>query len=172
MKERKKSLLILCDLSKVFDSVNHNILNNKLTKIRVDPFWFQDYLDDRCQKVEISNILSTTESVLWPIPSTIFIIDLAEEIHGCEMIHYADDTQFLYTGTEDALSHLLTATQTTLSSAKAYFNKNGLLINENKTRCIFIGSRALVKRIPNNITINFGNTHITPSKHIKITACT
>ncbi len=34
-------------------------------------------------------------------------------------------------------------------------------------QCIFIGSRALLKRIHSNTTITFGNTHITPCKHVK-----
>lgn len=176
MEVRKISLLTLCDLSKAFDSVNHNILNKKLTKVNVDSFWFQDYLDNRSQKVKINNTMSTTTptkygvpqgSILGPILFTIFVNDLAEEIHGCEIIQYADDTQFVHTGTVDALPHLLTAAQTTLSLAKAYFNKNGLLLNDNKTQCIFIGSRPLVKKIPSNTTINFDNTSITPCKHVK-----
>ncbi len=93
---------------------------------------------------------------------TIFINELAEDIHGCEVIQYADDTQFVPTGTV-----VLTATQATLSSARAYFNENGLLLNENKTQCIFVVSRPLVKKIPNNTTIIFYNTSITPCKHVK-----
>ena len=73
----------------------------------------------------------------------------------------------MHTGTVDALPHLLTAAQATLSLAKAYFNKNGLLLNENKTQCIFVGSRPLIKRIPSNTTINFDSTSITPCKHVK-----
>ncbi len=182
MEARTISLLILCDLSKAFDSVNHNILNNKLTKINVDPFWFRDYLDNRGQKVKINNTLSTMTpvkygvpqgSILGPILFTIFVSDLAEEIHGCKIIQYADDTQFVHTGTVDALPHLLTAAQATLSLAKAYFIKNCLLLNENKTQCIFVGSRAIVKKIPSNTTVNFDNTSITPCKHVKnITAFT
>ena len=95
MEERKISLLTLCDLSKAFDSVNHNILSKKLTKHNVDSFWFQDYLYNRSQKVKINNIMSTTApikygvpqgSILGPILFTIFVNDLAEEIHGCEVI--------------------------------------------------------------------------------------
>lgn len=73
----------------------------------------------------------------------------------------------MHTGTVDALPHLLTAAQTTLSAARTYFNKNGLLINENKTQCIFVGSRQLIKTIPESTTITFDNTTITPCKHIK-----
>ncbi len=99
MEARKISLLTLCDLSKAFDSVNHNIVNNKLTKIN----WFWDYFDNSGQKVKIHNTLSTTTpikygvpqgSILGPLLFTIFVNDLAEEIHRCKIIQYADDTQF------------------------------------------------------------------------------
>lgn len=176
IEEKKISLITLCDLSKAFDSVNHEILCRKLTKVNVDSFWFKDYLDNRSQYVRINKSLSTTApikygvpqgSILGPILFNIFVNDLSEEIHGCEVIQYADDTQFVHTGTVDALPHLLTAAQNTLSAARTYFNKNGLLINENKTQCIFVGSRQLIKTIPENTTITFDNTTITPCKHIK-----
>ncbi len=176
IEEKKISLLTMCDLSKAFDSVNHNKLYEKLAKVNVDPFWFQDYLDNRNQKVKINNTTSEAApikygvlqgSTLGPILFTIFVNDLAEKIHGCETIQYADDTQFVHTGTVDALPDLLTAAQATLSLARAYFNKNRLLLNENKTQCIFVGSRPMIKKIPDNTTITFDNTSITPSKQVK-----
>ncbi len=151
MEEKKVSLLTLCDLSKGFDSV----LNRNLTKIKVDSFWFLDYLDNRNKKIKINNTTSKTApikygqgSILGPILFIIFVNDLAENIHRCEVIQYADDTQFVHTGMVDALPDPLTATQATLSPARAYFNENSLLLNENKTQCIFVGSRPLVKKIP------------------------
>ncbi len=126
--------ITLCDLSKAFDSVNHNILYEKLARVKVDPFWFQDYLDNINQKVKINNTTSEAAprkygvpqgSLLGPILFTIFVSGLAEEILGCETIQYADDTQFVHTGAVDALPDLLTAAQATLSLARAYFNKTG-----------------------------------------------
>lgn len=78
------------------------------------------------------------------------------------IIQYADNTQLVHTGTVNALPHLLTVEQGTLSLAKAYLNKNVLLLNENKTQCIFVGSRQLVKKICSNTTINFDNTSVIP----------
>ncbi len=54
-----------------------------------------------------------------------------------------------------------------MNKIKSYFNKNGLLLNEEKTQCIFIGSRTLLLRIPNNTVIYFNNTQIKPSDSVK-----
>ena len=106
-------------------------------------------------------------SILGPILFTKFVNDLTEMIHDCEVVQYADDTQFVHTGTTDELPDLITRAETTLTLAKAYFNRNGLMINPNKTQCLFVGTRPFIRRIPSDTTINFDNALITPSKHIK-----
>ncbi len=44
MDKKEISLLLLCDLSKAFDSVSHHILLEKLRHTSIDSFWFDDYL--------------------------------------------------------------------------------------------------------------------------------
>ena len=48
-----------------------------------------------------------------------------------------------------------------------YFNNNGLLLNAKKTQCMFIGSRSLLSRIPNNTIIHVNDTQIKPSDSVK-----
>ncbi len=105
MDNKKISLKTLCDLSKAFDSVNHEILMQKISKLKVDSFCFRHYLQVKIQTVKINTILSKTApvnfgvpqgSILRPILFTIFVNDLTEMIHDCEVVQYADDTQ-LYT---------------------------------------------------------------------------
>ena len=43
----KISLLVLLDLSKAFDSVNHDLLLKKLVQLNIDSTWFASYLHDR-----------------------------------------------------------------------------------------------------------------------------
>ncbi len=76
-------------------------------------------------------------------------------------------THFVHTGTTDELPDLITREETTLSLAKTYFNGNGLMINPNKTQCLFVSTRPFIRRIPPDTTSNFDNALITPSKHIK-----
>ncbi len=72
--------------------------------------------------------------------------------------------QLLYRLTVPQLIH---DTEQTLIKIKHYFNKNGLLLNSMKTQCIFIGSRALISKIPGNTTIRAGEASILPSKSVK-----
>ncbi len=166
----------MCDLSKAFDSVSHDILLKKCTKIGVDNFWFKNYLCNKTQSVRIGNDTSSAlpvhyevpqGSVLGPILFNIYVDDLSEEIKDCFLIQYADDTQYLQTGTTDSLPQLVHDTEQTLIKIKNYFNKNGLLLNSMKTQCIFIGSRALISKIPGNTTIRAGEASVLPSKSVK-----
>ena len=86
---------------------------------------------------------------------------------GCQIEQFADDTQILHTGTINEINQLVKETENTLTQTKYYFNKNGLLVNPNKTQCIFIGSRQNIARIPRDTVISFGNSEIKPSVHVK-----
>ena len=48
----KISLLVLLGPSKVFDSVNHDLLLNKLVQLNIDSTWLARYLHDRTHSVK------------------------------------------------------------------------------------------------------------------------
>ena len=64
----KISLLVLLDLSKAFDSVNHDLLLNKLLQLKIDSTWFASYLHDRTYSVKIYKIMSKAKSNLYGVP--------------------------------------------------------------------------------------------------------
>ncbi len=105
-------------------------------------------------------------SVLGPTLFNMYVNDLSEEIKNCFLIQYADDTQYLQTGTIDNLPQLIHNTEQTLTKIKHYLYKNGLL-NSMKTHCIFIGSRALISNIPGNTIVSAGEAFIHPSRSVK-----
>ncbi len=176
MDNKKISLLTVCDLSKAFDSVSHNILQRKCEQLNIDTHWLKSYLTDRSQSVKIDNVISSTQhvrfgvpqgSILGPILFNIYVNDMSSFISDCTLVQYADDTQFLHQNYLSQLSDLDSRTESTLIMLKNYFQANGLLVNPTKTQCIFIGNVSLCSKIPEDIIIRFDDICIKPSKHIK-----
>ncbi len=69
--EKKHVLGIFCDLSKAFDTVDHSILLQKLSKIGIrgmELSWFSNYLTNRKQFVRINNCNSSLLDVLIGVP--------------------------------------------------------------------------------------------------------
>ena len=61
----KISLLVLLDLSKPFDSVNHDLLLNKLVQLNIDSMWFASYLH-RTHSVKIDkNHVQSKVQFIW-----------------------------------------------------------------------------------------------------------
>ena len=176
MDKKKISLLLLLDLSKAFDSVNHNILLNKCETLNVDPSWFKDYLHNRLQSVRLNNVVSSPMSVgfgvpqgsiLGPILFNVYVNDLKNVLHDCFIVQYADDTQILIDDHIDNLEDLIQRAEEVLHRVKVYFQMNGLLLNEKKTQCIFLGSRQYISRIRDDIHIDFNGEVIKPMESVK-----
>ncbi len=72
-------------------------------------------------------------SVLGPILFIIYVNDLSGVIKDWFLIKYADDTQYLQSGTIDSLPQIIHNTEQTLTRIKHYFHKKGLLLNSMKT---------------------------------------
>ena len=96
----------------------------------------------------------------------VYINDMVNFIE-CFLAQYADDTQLILTGTINELRELVRQAELTLTTAKTFFQMNGLMVNETKTQCMFVGSRQYISKIPKDLTIKFGNNHIVPSTYVK-----
>ena len=97
----------------------------------------------------------------------IYVNDLSLHLTNCFIVQYADDTQILIEGSINDLENLIERAEDILMRAKIYFQKNGLLLNESKTQCIFIGSRQFISQIGDEVSINFNGNILKPSKEVK-----
>ena len=80
------SILVLMDMSKAFDSINHDMLLFKLRTRGVSPSaleWFKSYLKGRYQYVRIRDVVSQSLPVDYGVPQgsilgpfTVYINDL------------------------------------------------------------------------------------------------
>jgi len=102
------SVLCLLDLSAAFDTVDHDLLLQRLERqfgLRGTALqWVRSYLSRRTFRVLYGNVMSfivylmcsvPQGSVLGPLFFTLFLADLADRVakYGVSLRAYADDTQ-------------------------------------------------------------------------------
>ena len=89
--------MILIDLQKAFDTIDHDILFQKLYAIGFSKHtvnWFQSYLPNRSYLVNLANSVSCgvpQGSILGPFLFLIYVNDMSQAVK-CDLFLYADDT--------------------------------------------------------------------------------
>ena len=174
------AILVLLDLSKCFDVVDHQLLNRNLTLYGVDVAWFSNYLAGHTQQVKVSDsggsqILSGSRSneigvyqggSLSCLLYTIYANDMCLHVDDFEIIQFADDTQLLITGNKSQLSQMIKKLEQALARLSDWFCENRLSVNARKTQMIALGTRAMLKHMP-SVTINFCGTAVHESRVVK-----
>ena len=142
---------VFLDLSKAFDTIDHNILQNKLAYYGLNGsalHLFKSYLQNRKQFTEIeqinSDILPMTigvpqGSVLGPLLFIIYIDDFSQASQLFNFVMYADDTTLstsLNSLRETTLDNKSTETiiNEELCKINEWLNSNKLLLNKSKTK--------------------------------------
>ncbi|CAB3981754.1 Hypothetical predicted protein [Paramuricea clavata] len=174
MDNKKLTALVLLDLSKAFDSVNHNILLQKLERIGASKpslRWFGSYLNGRSQVVRIgstsSSPLNLTHGVpqgaiLSPLLFCIYMNDLPLSPRSSSLESYVDDSKvFLSFPIKDTTSTKANLEEDLCLVAK-WCSTNHLLINPEKTKFLLIGTPQLLKKLPSSMTLSFLGKDIIP----------
>ena len=166
------------DLSKAFDSINHDLLLLKLNKLGLcvnSLKWCRSYLTNRKQQTKFTKYTSSTEtvtsgvpqgSILGPILFICFVNDLPEIFKNCKIMSYADDTQILVTA--KTAKQIKKKIETLIKQAQLWYTENSLLNNASKTEVIAISNRKIDETFVVNITENGKPVELTPKSSIKV----
>ena len=142
---------IFVDLSKAFDTLNHQILINKLMfyGVRGLPLkWFKSYLENRQQYVYYNNASSSLMPILCGVPQgsilgpLLFILYINDIINCSKIIHFilfADDTNLFFSGRD--YCRLIDTVNMELSKLSKWFMANKLSMNIKKTNFIIFGNK-------------------------------
>ena len=145
------TLGIFLDFSKAFDTINHKILQNKLSHYGIRGTaleWITDYLSRRKQYVTYnghdSDFLSIScgvpqGSILGPLLFILYINDLASASDILFPIIYADDSNLFIQGNN--LSDMISKANGEMRKIVDWVNANQLCLNINKTYYMVFGSR-------------------------------
>ncbi|MDW1542860.1 reverse transcriptase family protein [Vibrio sp. YT-17] len=159
------SVLVLLDLSAAFDTIDHQILLQRLDHLiglkGSALSWFKSYLSDRFQFVHVHNESSLRTkvcfgvpqgSVLGPILFTLYMLPLGNIIrnHSVNFHCYANDTQ-LYLSMKPEESNQFTKLHNCLKDIKTWMSTNFLMLNSDKTEVIVLGPKQLRDSLSDDI---------------------
>ena len=166
---QKCSLGIFLDLSKAFDTLNHQILLDKLNTYGIRGLansWIKDYLSNRKQYVIYNNTNSAQSdiicgvpqgSILGPLLFLLYINDLPLSSPSSHFIIFADDTNILFSHKDPI--QLQDLINTELKNISNWFKLNKLSLNIGKTNYMIFKNKYNNKP-SHDLSIQIDNKHI------------
>ena len=184
MNSQQVTLLVLLDLSAAFDTVNHNILLQRLqTRIGIRGKaldWFSSYLADRRQRISIQGVLSDAFDINCGVPQGSCLGPLLFNIYASKLfdivdkhlpnVHcYADDTQLYLSfkpGSNVSQVAAVEAMENCISDIRAWMLHDKLMINDDKTEFLIIGTKQQLAKLSVD-SLKIGSTSIVPSTSVR-----
>ncbi|KAJ4944973.1 hypothetical protein JOQ06_013512 [Pogonophryne albipinna] len=142
--------MVMLDLQKAFDTVNHSILIDKLKAIGFDSLsvsWMQSYLEGREQMVEVNGTLSPPlpvscgvpqGSILEPLLFLIYANDMSSAC-DCNLFLFADDSALLVSDRNKLQVEKTLSSE--LGRICTWLADNKLSLHLGKTESILFGSK-------------------------------
>ena len=169
--------MILVDLQKAFDTIDHDILLKKLSAICFSNHaigWFKSYLSNRLFRVNLENCCSDPSnitcgvpqgSILGPLLFLIYVNDMPQAVKS-NLFQYADDSCLDFQR-KDVIEIGKQLNEDFTSICK-WFVENGLSIHfgEDKTKFRLFAFKRKIKSVP-KLKINYKNIQI--KQHSKVT---
>ena len=176
--KKKLTAVVLLDMSKAFDSINHQILLEKLQDVGASPpviHWFYSYLSSRYQVVRINTTLSDRlpvasgvpqGSILGPLLFNIYVNDLPLVPEHCAPQCYVDDTKLLMSFRLQDQSSVMDKMNKDLLKIRNWCFDNQLLLNPDKTKLIIFGSRQMATKVE-DFRLSLLGKELVPVKVVK-----
>ena len=165
--QSKYTLGVFIDLSKGFDTVDHDILLKKLSLYGIKNNslkWFPSYLSNRKQFIQAGDIKTSYEdiicgvpqgSILGPLLFIIYVNDLSDVSKILEPIMLADDANLFFT--HKNIKELFQTVNSELDKVFQWFNANKLSLNKDKTKYTFFHKAREKDNIPLKLPALFIN---------------
>jgi hypothetical protein len=164
LENKEVGFCILLDFAKAFDTVNHEILLNKLEYYGIRGTalkWFKSYLSDRMQCTEIGDTQSKLNyikhgvpqgSILGPLLFLLYINDIVMSSPVFKFILFADDTSLFYShkNKHDAINIL----NSELAKISQWLAANKLSLNVSKSKLLVFSNKKLDKSTTINQNIS------------------
>ena len=167
--------MILIDLQKAFDTIDHKILLQKLKYIGLSDeatSWIKSYLTNRTTFVEIEGYMSSKKgikcgvpqgSILGPLLFLIYVNDMSQSVN-CNLLLYADDS--CLTVSHKDVNYIENTLNSNLSTLCNWFVDNKLSIHLGKTESILFGTSTKLAKI-NKLNIRYGDHVIEQKQSVK-----
>ena len=159
------TMLVLLDLSAAFDTIDHNILLERLEKMHgikgLALQWFTSYLQERTQSVIVNESESQPKplkygvpqgSKLGPILFNTYITPLSDvaKKHNIEDQKYADDEQLIIAFKPNGSKEAKTKMESCIRDIRKFLQDNKLCNNGDKTEVIILGPKDKLKTLEIN----------------------
>ena len=181
MENKLNSACVLLDLSKAFNTIEHDIMLKKLEiyGIRGNALtWFKSYLTGRklrvkCRTVSSTSIQTSREynieygtpqgSCLRPLIFLIFVNDLHLHLQDSECVQFADDTTLIFR--HKNIRYLSYCIECELVRLQDWFNANKLTLNVSKCSYLLFTSK---NQKDKNIDLTLNNVSIPRVRFAKL----
>jgi hypothetical protein len=166
MDKNEVTVALFLDLRRAFETIDQNILLQKLEKIGIigkERQWFATYLIGRTQKTKVDGVYSDTienklgvaqGSTLGPILFLLYINDIVSNMNECKIKLFADDT-LIYISEKD-VNCAIEKMNDELKNLVFWLKINKLSLNLEKTAYMLISNR----NIESENTIEMDNVEI------------